>query len=92
MNKFFVVMTALVAVSMLNPVSAQDCVPAEQTPEVDTGDTPAGRFYVDNDLCQADGCGFSIWIYQESNGVDGLQRNDEISGDQACGNGDTIIF
>jgi len=52
------------------------------------------QYYVDNDFCQLENCGFSIWIYEESNGVAGLQRNDQFSGDRTCGlyDGDTIIF
>jgi hypothetical protein len=50
-----------------------------------TLETPAGTFYVDNDLCQLDGsCLFSIWIYQETNGQPGLQRGDETCVDESC--------
>ena len=37
---------------------------------------------MDNDLCQPD-CLFSIWLYQESNGIPGLQRGDEVV-DNTC--------
>ena len=52
------------------------------------------QFYLDNDACQAELCGFSIWIYEESNGREGLQRNDDFAGDRTCGlyPADTIIF
>lgn len=60
--------------------------------EVDTGETPAGRFYVDNDFCQP-GCLFSVWVYQESNGYDGLQRSDEtLEWDPDSCPSDTILF
>ena len=66
----------------------------------------ADRFvYVDNDPCQAQGCGVSIWIYEESNGYEGLQRQDAPTTDpenrpwwikdDTCGGliqPDTIIF
>jgi hypothetical protein len=42
-----------------------------------------GGVYVDNDVCQLDGCTFSLWIYQESNGIPGLQRDDPIHSDFA---------
>lgn len=33
-------------------------------------------YYVDNDPCQLEGCGFSVWIYPEANGYENLQRQD----------------
>lgn len=65
----------------------------EASPEVDTGDTPVGRYYVDNDPCQPD-CLFSVWVYQESNGEDGLQRHDQFDDcSGAPGPGpDTLLF
>lgn len=60
--------------------------------DVDTGDTPAGRYYVVNDDCQPH-CLFSVWVYQESNGQDGLQRGDQTMEDDGtwC-EYDTIVF
>lgn len=44
------------------------------------------RIYIESDSCQRlpedlvaedpEGCTFSIWAYEETNGIDGLQRND----------------
>lgn len=72
----------------LAPAAGQACTPTTSDPEIDTRETPMGRFYVDNDLCQIEdpphGCLFSIWTYQESNGLDGLQRHDE-GHDDTCG-------
>lgn len=54
------------------------------------------RVYVENELCQpiiGDGtCTFSIWVWMESNGEDGLQGGSR--GIPECGNGpsDTSIF
>lgn len=60
------------------------------------GALPIARYYVDNDPCQpSTGCAFgSWWIYEESNGIDGLQRDDEVVDDTCHGliDGDTIIF
>ncbi|HUR70057.1 MAG TPA: hypothetical protein VM370_12500 [Candidatus Thermoplasmatota archaeon] len=74
-----------------------DCQMTTSIPEVDTGDRGEGvpRAYVDNYACASCGLVFSIWTYQESNSVEGLQRGDE-SHDDTCGGaagpGDTIIF
>ena len=54
-----------------------------------------GDIYVDNDFCQLDGCAFSLWIYQETNQIDGLQRGDEVENDVSNCTGiaaDTDIF
>jgi len=52
------------------------------------------RYYVANDMGPCEECAFSIWIYEESNNITGLQRNDQFSGDHTCGRfpADTIIF
>lgn len=68
----------------------EECIPSTSDPEV----AVAGQ-YVDNDFCQFedDPCLFSIWHYQESNDIDGLQRGDEVV-DNTCGgliDADTII-
>lgn len=79
---------ALVAV----PAAAEECVPTTSDPEFDSADlggTGVGlpahgpRYYVDNDPCQPQ-CLFSTWAYEESNGIDGLQRGDEVK-DDTCG-------
>lgn len=41
-------------------------------------------FYVDNDVCQPE-CVFSIWLYEEGNGIPGLQRGDEVVDDTCHG-------
>lgn len=46
----------------------------------------AAGFYVVNDGLPTDEFLFSIWIYQESNGVSGLQRGDEVC-DETNGEG-----
>lgn len=75
---------ALATLALFLPAGAEECVPTTSEPEIDTGETGFGRYYVDNDVCQFDGCAFSVWVYQESNGIDGLQRNDEMK-DDTCG-------
>lgn len=60
-----------------------------------SGEANTWTFYVVNDACQLDGtCLFSTWIYQEMNGIDGLQRQDMFR-DDTCGgmySGDLIVF
>jgi hypothetical protein len=89
MNKFFTTLMTLAVVAITGTAFAQDCEMTTSIPEA-----AAGGFYVDNDLCQPV-CLFSIWIYQESNGIEGLQRGDEVVDDTcggAAGEADTIIF
>jgi hypothetical protein len=88
-------LVCLLALLLLAPAAAQGCQMTSSNPEVDTGLPVDGapRFYVDNDLCHF--CLFSIWVYQESNGIDGLQRGDEVVDDTcggAAGASDTIVF
>lgn len=65
--------------------SADHCVVwAGPHPEIVTGETPLGSFYADNDLCQPE-CMFSLWVYQETNGIDGLQRGDSVVNDTCHG-------
>ncbi len=64
--------------TFVTPAIGEACTPTTSEPEFDV----AG-FYVDNDVCQPN-CLFSIWIYQESNGIEGLQRGDEVV-DDTCG-------
>ena len=77
------------------PAIGAGCEPTSSNPEITTpgcGVSDDACFYVDNDLCQP--CMFSIWIYQESNGIPGLQRGDEVV-DDTCGGAiqsDTIVF
>lgn len=76
------------------------------SPEYDTGVATGisltggnGRYYADNDVCQAfwggvgDQCLASTWVYEESNGLPGLQRDDDIVSDvRGCGvRGDNIV-
>ena len=79
---------------LLSSVGAQEVVCDERSwPEITIcyqGDEPvpdcsedADRFvYVDNDPCQLDGCTLSLWIYEESNGYEGLQRQDAPTWDE----------
>lgn len=96
-----VILSILFVVAIAFPASANECVPTSSHPEVDLtpvgfdldGDGSPTIWYVDNDLCQLDGCALSIWFYEESNGIPGLQRSDEVK-DDTCGGaieGDTII-
>lgn len=91
---------ALGTILMLGTAMAHDTGCTDE--DVITVASPAGTYYVDNDQCQPD-CLFSLWVYQESNGHEGLQRCDEVYDEcWNCNDGecwscsyeesDTIIF
>ena len=95
-------LTALVALAIVFPAVADETCYTTSNPEFDTGHEAqaltGSRYYVDQDVCHV--CGFySWWIYEESNGIDGLQRDDEVVDDVGqCRrdgtpvSGDTIVF
>lgn len=86
MFKLLIVLAAVLGIAM--PIGAEHCTTyTSAQPEVD-----AAGYYVDNDPCF--GCIFSIWIYQESNGIPGLQRGDEVYDDTCHGmvSPDTIVM
>jgi hypothetical protein len=92
LNKFFTTVLTLASLAIALPAYAGGCEITTSAPELTIPETAAGpAHYVDNDACQP-GCGFSIWIYEESNGMDGLQRGDEVV-DDTCGliDSDTIL-
>lgn len=69
------------------------CEPRTTEAEVDV-EIAGGRYYVDSVPQQDWPITSAIWIYEESNGVPGLQRRDALQ-DDTCGHpelGDTIIF
>ena len=39
-------------------------------------------------------CTTQVWVYEETNGIDGLQRSDDSVGDQTCGlhPADRVVF
>jgi len=93
MNKFFTTLLTLAALAIAMPAGADHCVGyTTSAPEV-ADSTSGATYYVDNDLCQPD-CIFSIWVYEESNAIDGLQRGDEVIDDTCHGliEADTIIL
>lgn len=88
------ILILLAALAFALPVDASHCTTyTTSMAELDTGLAGGStRYYVDNDWCPQ--CHLSLWIYQESNGIDGLQRADEVV-DDTCHDmirGDTIIF
>lgn len=87
----------LLAFALMLPQTglAQECEPStsttDETQTVITAETPAGTFYVATDHCQPE-CIFSVWVFQESNGIDGLQRNDEVRDDTCGGQIEADVF
>ena len=81
------------------PASAAGCCEGycHELFRLGTPETPAGQFYVVEDVgCQPECYPHypSLWFYEESNGIDGLQRLDEIN-DETCGGQilpDTLMF
>jgi hypothetical protein len=77
------------------PVGADHCATyTTSAPEVDTGTLgDDARYYVDTEFpCPQ--CHVTLWIYQEANGLDGMQRGDEVV-DDTCHSmilADEIIF
>jgi hypothetical protein len=47
-------------------------------------DLTIGDFYVDKDLCMDEVCFAAVWVYEEANGIGGLQRRDSVT-DTTCG-------
>ena len=71
------------------PAVAAHCTEwSTSAPEVDL----ANEYYVDFDHCEP--CMDTFWVYDESNGLPGLQRDDEIWSDTCHGMiaPDTVIF
>ena len=70
-------LTALVAPYAL-ATHCEDPFLGRNSDEMRVKDPQTGKvlYYVDNDSCQSEGCGVSVWVYQESNGYPNLQRQD----------------
>lgn len=59
------------------------CTPTASTP---TAEVDGSSVFVDKGL-------ISVWIYEDTNGVPGIQRGDPVVTDEACGHGaDHIVF
>lgn len=107
MNLRTIILSMLLTVAFtIGSVSAghePECVPESANPEdinqVDVGDA---TFYIeerDSELGPVPGSGLffggGTWIYEESNGLPGMQRggSGETVTDESCGHGpDTLIF
>lgn len=81
------VLALLAGLMLLTTLSSAGCEPRTTTPELEV----LGLYYVDYDDCDH-ACPPWLWIYEESNGVPGLQRDDEMQLD-TCGYfpGDTLV-
>lgn len=85
----FLILAAVVALAA--PVGADECVPTTSNPEIDAPFGAGDHTYIDNDLCQPD-CIFSVWVYQETNDIPGLQRRDSVKDDTCGGQIDADTF
>lgn len=85
----------LLALALVGTGAADHCESWSST-EADAQTCEAGAspcYYVSIDFCQPD-CHILVWVYEESNGLEGLQRGDEVV-DDTCHEmvrPDTIIF
>lgn len=80
MMSFRLVLVALAAAALL-PLSAADHCATYTTAQPEVA---LENHYVDLDACQT-GCGPSLRIYEESNGIGGLQRGDDVQDDTCHG-------
>lgn len=85
----------LLALALAGTGAAGHCASwSSTTADVDTCQAGASPcYYVSIDFCQPD-CHILVWVYEESNGVPGLQRGDEVV-DNTCHGmipADTIVF
>lgn len=74
---------AIGLLAALAPAQASDCA----TWTTSETDADAAGYYVIND-CWHNDCAkafFSIWVYEEANGIPGLQRGDEVVNDTCHG-------
>lgn len=84
----------LLLVALSAPAIAEHCTgPTAQEDAISTCVGVEPCFYYDNDSCEPE-CVFDLWIYQETNGIAGLQREDVYRDDTCHGMvaGDTVIF
>lgn len=84
-------LAVIIALAIAVPAAAEEgCELTGPTPDVSS---PTGH-YVDASFCQPD-CLVSLVVYEESNGVEGLQRQDRAVDDTCggkAGEGDTLIL
>lgn len=87
MNKFLVAFIAMVTLAL--PVNA-----AEQctTYKTSNADLAADDYYVIADVCDSP-CRNAVFVYEETNGFGGLQR-DDVNVDDTCGQipSDTLVY
>lgn len=92
MNKLHTTLLALAVLAVVAPADAEELKCTTSEPDIDTKETTGAgqpRFYVDLDGMDA------VWIYEETNGVAGLQRGDSMKDDthgRLCYEPDDIVL
>ncbi len=90
----------LFALALVAPVGAETCTPTTTFPVFTVHANVIGHpgYYLDIDgaacVLPTNACQVLVWVYEETNGIAGLQRQDEVK-DDTCGGqiaGDTIRF
>lgn len=92
-TRAFAIGLAMLSALAAAPAAASHCVGhSTSAPELDVALPTGDRVYADHDDCGT--CLVPVWIYQESNGLDGLQRLDGNVDDTCHGRvpSDTLIF
>ncbi len=92
MKQAFILAVALTAALSVPMVATATHESSDCSPTASEADVEAEGYavFVDDHVLPDD---VSVWIYQESNGLDGIQRGDSVATDEACGHGaDTIIL
>lgn len=90
MHKSLTILLSVAALALAIPAAAVSCT---MTTSEDAIALP-GDLYVVNDACQPD-CLLSVIVYEETNGVEGLQRADQRRDDTCdgrAGNADERVF
>lgn len=77
MNRLTTLLLTLATLGLAIPAMAGGCTPTTSEPDMKRGD-----MYVVADDCAS--CLLSVWIYEESNDIEGLQRDDRQK-DDTCG-------
>lgn len=83
-------LVAFTVLAMMMPVGAEAVCYTTSTAKLDTDPVGAGiepRFYFVDDCSPLSLCPgmWSIWVYEEANGIPGLQRDDDVRSDvDAC--------
>lgn len=86
MRAWLVLVLAVASLVGMRAGAIHECVPTTSAPELDASVQGIGQYYVNLD-CPPASCEepLSVWVYEEANGIEGLQRSDEVWDDTCHG-------